>query len=110
MKERSPVVFFVYKGHSGRYHFRGKPGSSCLLTGYHQLTFHVLQTSVTLVLFFRSLSVLPSENISWCAKSGKFIFVVPRQWVPLGPVYDFAAWSLPVILEDDIGSSYVHLV
>ena len=53
--------------------------------------------------------MLPSENISWCAKSGKFIFVVPRQWVPVGPVYDFAAWSLPVILEDDIGSSYVHL-
>ena len=43
-------------------------------------------------------------------EGGKFVFAIPRHWVPVGAVEDMAAWSLPVILEDNLSSPYVHFV
>ena len=43
-------------------------------------------------------------------EGGKFVFVIPRQWVPLGAAEDIAAWSLPVIVKDNLIAALTYIL
>ena len=43
-------------------------------------------------------------------EGGKFVFVIPRQWVPLGAAEDIAAWSLPVIVKDSLIAALTYIL
>ena len=41
-------------------------------------------------LYFRRLFGLPSENMFWCAKDAKFVYVIVTQLLPIFDVEEFA--------------------